>query len=145
MAEHEPDFWDEAMALIKAAPIAFLATAGSDQPHVRAVTPAYVGVNLYIAAGANSSMVRQITRNPRVELLHWTRDFRHLHITGLATVQPGAQAPDVDEYFPYALDDFFAADRSGMSFISITARRISITTLADIAADRPPRVWRADG
>ena len=100
MAEHEPDFWDEAMALIKAAPIGFLATAGSDQPHVRAVTPAYVGVNLYIAAGANSSMVRQITRNPRVELLHWTRDFRHLHITGLASVQPGAQAPDSRRVLP---------------------------------------------
>ena len=145
MAEHEPDFWDEAMALIKAAPIGFLATAGSDQPHVRAVTPAYVGVNLYIAAGAGSPMLRQMIRNPRVELLHWTRDFRHLHIIGLATVQPGAQAADVEQHFPYSLDDFFAPDRSDMSVISITTRRISITTLADIAADRPPRVWRADG
>ena len=145
MAEREPDFWDEAQALIKAAPIGFLATAGSDQPHVRAVTPAYVGVNLYIAAGAGSPMLRQIARNPRIELLHWTRDFRHLHITGLATVQPGAHAADVEEHFPYSLDDFFAPDRSDMSFVSITTRRISITTLADIAADRPPRVWRADG
>ena len=138
-----PDFWDEALELIGAAPIAFLATARGAQPHVRAVTPGYAGLTIYICTGRGSAMARQIADNPRVELLHWTLDFRHLHIVGRAEVRPGAEAAAIEDSLPYALDDFFAPDRSDMSLLVITPRRISITTLADIAADRPPRVWRA--
>lgn len=145
MAEARPEFWEEAEALTAAAPIAFLATAAGGQPHVRAVTPAYIDQEVYVAAGAGSAMVRQITGNPRVELLHWTRDFRHLRIVGRADLRSGADAdPEaICERFPYELADFFGPDLNDMSLIIIRPCRISLTTLADIAADRPPRVWRA--
>ncbi len=145
MVENAPEFWAEAEALIRAAPIAFLATSAGRQPHLRAVTPAYIGLQSYIAAAKDSPMVRQIARNPRIELLHWTRDFRHLNIVGRAELRPGQSAGEVEQHFLYALDDFFAADRSNMSLIAITPQRIALTTLADIAASRPPRVWRAEG
>lgn len=138
-----PEFWDDAAALIRAAPIGFLATAAGAQPHVRAVTPAYAGLRIYIAAARGSPMTRQIGANPRVELLHWTPDFRHLHIVGEAELRDGSEADAIGESFPYPLDDFFAEDRSDMALIAIEARRIAFTTLADIAADRPPRIWRA--
>jgi len=143
VVEDAPEFWEEAEALIRAAPIGFLATSAGGQPHVRAVTPAYIGRRSYIAAAKNSPMVRQIARNPRVELMHWTRDFRHLNIVGRAELRPGQSAGEVEQHFLYALDDFFAADRSNMSLIAIRPRRIALTTLADIVASRPPRVWRA--
>ena len=138
-----PEFWDDAAALIRDAPIGFLATAAGAQPHVRAVTPAYVGLRIYIAAGRDGPMTRQVGANPRVELLHWTPDFRHLHIVGRAELRDGAEAAEIEESFPYPLDDFFAEDRGDMTLIAIEARRIAFTTLADIAADRPPRIWRA--
>lgn len=138
-----PEFWDDAAAVIRAAPIGFLATAAGAQPHVRAVTPAYVGLQIYIAAASGSPMTRQIAANPRVELLHWTPDFRHLHIVGLAELRDGAEAAELEQRFAYPLDDFFSEDRRDMTLIAIVARRIAFTTLADIAADRPPRIWRA--
>lgn len=139
-----PEFWDDAAGLIRAAPIGFLATAAGAQPHVRAVTPAYLGLQIYIAAARGSPMTRHIAANPRVELLHWTPDFRHLHIVGRAELRDGSEAAPIEERFPYPLDDFFAADRRDMTLIAITARRVAFTTLADIAADKPPRIWRAD-
>ena len=143
MPHDMPDFWEDAAQLIRAAPIAFLATARRDQPYVRAVTPAWVGPRAYIAASQDSPMTRQIAANPRIELLHWTPDFRHLHVAGLAELRPGADVADLEDQFPYPLDDFFAPDRSDMSLIVLTPRRMIFTTLADMAADRPPRIWRA--
>ena len=138
-----PEFWGDAVGLVRAAPIGFLATAAGAQPHVRAVTPVYVGLRIYIAAARGGAMTRQIAGNPRVELLHWTPDFRHLHIVGEAELREGSEADAIGESFPYPLDDFFAEDRSDMTLIAIEARRIAFTTLADIAADKPPRIWRA--
>lgn len=143
MTDTLPDFWDDALGLIAAAPIAFLATARGEQPFVRAVTPAWIGLRAYIAAASDGQMTRQIAANPRIDLLHWTSDFRHLHIAGVAELRDGAEAAAFEDQFPYPLDDFFAADRSDMSLIAITPRRIIFTTLAEMAADRPPRIWRA--
>lgn len=143
MPDTLPEFWEDAAALIRAAPIAFLATARGEQPYVRAVTPAWHDLRAYIAAAKGSLMTRQIAANPRIELLHWTPDFRHLHVSGLADLRAGAEAAELEDDFPYPLDDFFAPDRSDMTLIAITPRRITFTTLADIAADRPPHIWRA--
>ena len=143
MTDEPPDFWDDALGLIAAAPIAFLATARGEQPFVRAVTPAWIGLRAYIAAADGGPMTRQIAANPRIELLHWTPDFRHLHIVGVADLRPGEEAAEIEERFLYPLDDFFAHDRSDMSLIAITPRRITFTTLAEMAANRPPRVWRS--
>ena len=143
MPDDMPDFWEDAAEVIRSAPIAFLATTRGEQPHVRAVTPAWVGLAIYIAAASGSPMTRQVAANPRIELLHWTPDFRHLHIVGAAELRAGAEASEIAERFPYSLDDFFAADHSDMSLIAITPRRITFTTLAEMAASRPPRVWRA--
>ena len=84
-----PAFWPEALKIIKSAPIGLLATAQGRQPHVRPVTPAYVGLNAYVLTASGTPKLDQIRNNERVELLHWTVDFRHLNLAGVAFAQAG--------------------------------------------------------
>ena len=144
LATELPEFWPEALDLIRSAPIAFLATENRGQPHVRPATPAYVGADAYILTPAYSHRVRHIQRNPRIELLHWTGDFRHLNLSGSATVSlDHEQIAEVAPHFPYEAEDFFGTDLQEAALIHLPAQRISITTLFDIIAEKPPRVWRA--
>lgn len=141
-----PGFWPEALDLISSAPIAFLATEHDGQPHVRPATPAYVGADAYILTPAEGHRVRHIRRNPRIELLHWTGDFRHLNLSGSAQViVDHARIAELSPHFPYDVEDFFGPDLVQPALIHLPAQRISITTLFDIIAEKPPRVWRAGG
>ena len=139
-----PEFWPEALDLIASAPIAFLATENRGQPHVRPATPAYVDADAYILTPAEGHRVRHIQRNPRIELLHWTGDFRHLNLSGSATVTLDREKIiEIAPHFPYEAEDFFGPDLREAALIHLPAQRISITTLFDIIAEKPPRVWRA--
>ena len=53
-----PDFWPEALKIINSAPIGLLATAQGRQPHVRPVTPAYVGLDAYVLTGSGTPQAR---------------------------------------------------------------------------------------
>ena len=139
-----PDFWPEAQEVIKSAPIALLATTQGRQPHVRPVAPAYVGLNAYVLTSVRTPKLEQIRNNELVELLHWTVDFRHLNLAGVAEVtEDEAEISEVAPHFPYAVDDFFGPDIRAPALIKISLRRISITTFNDIIANKQPRVWRA--
>ena len=92
--ERVPDFWDEARALIEARPIGFLATADGDQPIVRAVTPAWKGIRAFIATDPDTAKVRQIQRNPRVNLIHWGLDFHHVSLRARASLVTDAEMLD---------------------------------------------------
>lgn len=139
-----PDFWPEALELIHAAPIALLATAHGAQPHVRPVTPAYVGLDAYVLTSQGAPKIHQIESNDRVELLHWTADFRHLNLAGRAEISFDVEKiVEVAPYFPYVVDDFFGPDLRPPALIKIRLRRVSITTFKDIIADKLPRIWRA--
>ncbi len=143
-ADDLPDFWPEALELIRSAPIAFLATEHGGQPHVRPATPAYLGADAYILTPADSHRVRHISRNPRIELLHWTGDFRHLNLSGSANIVfDHQQITEISPHFPYEVDDFFGPELLEPALIHLPAQRISITTLFDIIAEKPPRIWRA--
>ena len=139
-----PDFWPEAQEVIKSAPIALLATTQGRQPHVRPVAPAYVGLNAYVLTSVRTPKLEQIRNNELVELLHWTVDFRHLNLAGVAEVtEDEAEISQLAPHFPYAVDDFFGPDIRAPALIKISLRRISITTFNDIIASKQPRVWRA--
>ena len=139
-----PDFWPEAQEVIKSAPIALLATTQGRQPHVRPVAPAYVGLNAYVLTSVRTPKLEQIRNNELVELLHWTVDFRHLNLAGVAEVtEDEAEIAELAPHFPYAVDDFFGPDIRAPALIKISLRRISITTFNDIIASKQPRVWRA--
>ena len=141
-----PDFWPEALEVIKSAPIALLATAHGQQPHVRPVTPAYVGLDAYILTSIGSHKLHQIAGNDRVELLHWTTDFRHLNLQGAATFTNDVDMiADIAPYFPYVVEDFFGPDVRPPALIKVTLRHVSITTFNDIIANKQPRIWRASG
>ena len=139
-----PDFWPEAQEIIKSAPIGLLATTEGLQPHVRPVAPAYVGLHAYVLTSVRTPKLAQIRSNERVELLHWSVDFRHLNLTGVADVsEDEAEIAAVAAHFPYAVDDFFGPDLRAPALIKIALRRISITTFNDIIASKRPRIWRA--
>ena len=139
-----PDFWPEAQEVIKSAPIALLATTQGRQPHVRPVAPAYVGRNAYVLTSVRTPKLDQIRSNELVELLHWTVDFRHLNLAGVAEVtEDETEISAVAPHFPYAVDDFFGPDIRAPALIKIALRRISITTFNDIIANKQPRIWSA--
>ncbi len=139
-----PDFWPEALAIIKSAPIGLLATTQGRQPHVRPVAPAYVGRRAYVLTSTQTPKLEQIRSNELVEMLHWTVDFRHLNLAGAATVTEDESAiAEVASHFPYSVDDFFGPDIRPPALIAISLRQISITTFNNIIADKPPRIWQA--
>lgn len=141
---HLPDFWPEALEVIKSAPIGLLATTQGRQPHVRPVAPAYVDLDAYVLTSVRTPKLEQIRNNELVELLHWTVDFRHLNLAGVAEVTEDAdEIAEAAPHFPYAVDDFFGPDIRAPALIKISLRRISITTFNDIIANKQPRVWRA--
>lgn len=140
---NQPAFWPEALEIIASQPIALLATTRGQQPHVRPVTPAYVGLEAYVLTAAESPKTRQILQNGFVELLHWTVDFRHLNLAGRAEVIRDSQAIEaVAPHFPYEVGDFFGPDIRPAALIKVVLETISITTFDDIIASKQPRVWR---
>ena len=138
-----PDFWPEALEVIESAPIGLLATTQGLQPHVRPVAPAYVGLHAYVLTSVRTPKLEQIRDNELVEILHWTVDFRHLNLAGIAEVTEDHDTiSDVAPHFPYAVDDFFGPDLRAPALIKIALQRISITTFDDIIANKRPRIWR---
>ncbi len=142
--EELPEFWHEALDVVRAAPIAFLATSDQAQATVRAVTPMYEGVTAYVATDAAAPKARHVRNNPLVELLHWTSDFRHLSLRGRASmVEDVAIKQRLWDLFPYNLADYFdAQDKSAYGLMRIQPFRIEITSLQRIATGKPPKVWR---
>lgn len=139
-----PAFWPEALEIIRSAPIGLLATTAGLQPHVRPVTPAYVGLRGYVVTESQSPKTLQIAENELVEILHWTADFHHLNLAGRARVHHDPAAiTAIAPHFPYAVDDFFGDDLRPPALIEISLRRVAITTFNDIIANKQPRVWRA--
>ena len=139
-----PDFWPEALEVIKSAPIGQLATVQGRQPRVRPVAPAYVGMRAYVLTTIGAPKLRQIRINELIEIVHWTLDFRHLNLAGVAEVTEDESAiADVAPHFPYEVDDYFGADIRPPALITIALKQISLTTFEDIIASKKPRVWRA--
>ena len=144
MPADAPDFWPEALEVVSQAPIGLLATTEDRQPHVRPVVPAYVGMIAYVLTSSGSPKTTQIQSNERVELLHWSSDFRHLNLSGTATVIEDAdQIALAAPHFPYTVDDFFGPELRAAALLKIRLERVSITTFNDIIANKQPRVWRA--
>lgn len=67
----------------------FLATTEDDQPRVRPVTLIYFDKRFWITTGTNNAKVKQILRNPKVELClllkEGDRDF-YVRVAGLAKI-----------------------------------------------------------
>ena len=145
----QPEFWEEAQALIAGAPIAFLATAWGEQPIARAVTPTYEGLMAYVATDPDTSKVRQVRRNPLVDLLHWSTDFRHLSLRGRASMVDDAVVRErMWSAFPYALEDYFEhagceGQKAAYGLMRIEPFRIELWSLGSLATGKPPQVWRA--
>lgn len=139
-----PEFWDEAIEIVATAPIAYLTTVYREQPSVRAVTPTYEGIVAYIASDPHSWMARSIRANPLVELMHHTRDFRHVRLRGRAAMTDDAETKErMWGAFGYDLADFFG-ERGQFEYglMRIEPFRIEVSSLQRIATGKPPLIWR---
>ena len=140
-----PDFWTEALEVIRAAPIAYLAIASGEQPTVRAVTPAYDGVTAYVATEPLAFKIRAVQRNQLVELIHHHADFRHVTLRARATlVEDEVLKTAMWDKFPYDLAEFFSEGGPEYGLMAIQPFRIELMSLGDYAASKPPRIWRPE-
>src|SRR5579883_2968145 len=147
----ETGFDAEITATVKEAVWAFLATAGGRQPHARVVHPVWEGRAVWIATRSGSAKVRQLERNPRAELCYWTKEGRHLTVTGsCAVVADAAEKARVWTVFkddPIAGYDpaliWKSADDPNFCLLRLDARRIEAFNAPELAQGVEPRLWRA--
>ena len=141
----------EITATVKAAVWAFLATAGGRQPHVRVVHPVCEGRAVWVATRSGSAKVRQLQRNPRAELFYWTKEGRHLTVTGACTIVADAieqarvwsmiAADPIAGYDPGLI--WKGADDPNLCLLRLDPRRIEAFNAPELAQGIKPRLWRA--
>ena len=142
-------FWDKVHQIASKAVWAYLATVDGDQPRVRVVHPAWEGHKLWVATGPESPKVRQIKRNPRVELFYQVGpDFQHLTVTGEARfVEDQAEKNRIwnGKVFDYELSQFWPEGPTARNFglLLVTPGRVELTSLTAAARGQKPEVWRA--
>ncbi|HZQ37139.1 MAG TPA: pyridoxamine 5'-phosphate oxidase family protein [Dehalococcoidia bacterium] len=141
----------EITATVKAAIWAFLATAGGRQPHVRVVHPVWEGGAVWIATRSSSAKVRQLQRNPRAELFYWTKEGRHLTVTGVCTVVEDAaeksriwlvfKGDPIAGYDPGVI--WRGAHDPNFCLLRLDPHRIEAFNAPELAQGVQPRLWRA--
>ena len=117
---------------------------------MRAVTPAWRGARAFIATDPDTPKVRQIQRNPRVNLIHWGLDFVHVSLRARAALVTDAELLDeLWHAFPYDLSDYFdrredaGGGKARYGVISLDPFRIELWSLQSLATGKPPQVWRS--
>ncbi|HEY7293716.1 MAG TPA: pyridoxamine 5'-phosphate oxidase family protein [Dehalococcoidia bacterium] len=140
----------ELTATVKEAIWAFLATAGGRQPHVRVVHPVWERRAVWIATRSSSAKVRQLERNRRAELFYWTKDGKHLTVTGPCTIV--ADPPEKARVWTLFKDDPIAGYDMGMiwkgagdpnlALLRLDPLRIEAFNAPELAQGIKPRLWR---
>ncbi len=78
---------EQALAVIRADRVCFLATADGDQPRLRPISPVKTdGFTVYVVNLLSHNKTREIGHNPRVELCYLDEHHRQVRITGIAEV-----------------------------------------------------------
>src|SRR4051794_29001298 len=78
---------EQALAVLRADRICFLATTDGDQPRLRPITPVKTdGFTVYLVNFQSYNKTREIANNPKVELCYLDEQHRQVRITGVAEV-----------------------------------------------------------
>jgi len=78
---------EQALAVLKADRLCFLATVDGEQPRLRPVSPVRTdGFTVYVANLHSHNKTREIAVNPRVELCYLDQHHDQVRITGVAEV-----------------------------------------------------------
>jgi general stress protein 26 len=89
LSDHAPtdDLVEQALAVIRADRLPYLATVEGDQPRLRPIAPVKTeGFTVYIANLRSYGKTAEIEANPRVELCYLDGHHDQVRITGLAEV-----------------------------------------------------------
>jgi uncharacterized pyridoxamine 5'-phosphate oxidase family protein len=90
-AEHQPldaaQVLEQALAVLRADGVCFLATVDDEQPRLRPISPVKTeGFDVYVVNLRSHNKTREIANNPRVELCYLDTHHRQVRITGVAEV-----------------------------------------------------------
>jgi uncharacterized pyridoxamine 5'-phosphate oxidase family protein len=78
---------EQALAVLSADGVCFLATMDDDQPRLRPITPVKTeGFDVYVVNLRSHNKTREIANNPKVELCYLDTHHRQVRITGVAEV-----------------------------------------------------------
>lgn len=122
------------------------------RPRSRILHPVWEGATGWIMTGRKSFKAKHLAKNPNVAVSYW--DQQHDNVYAECKTEwadDAATKQHVWDLFkatpePYGYDPklFFAAvDSPDFGVLKLMPRRIELSSLADLPAGRPPRVWRA--
>jgi len=78
---------EQALAVLNADRVCFLATLDGDQPRLRPISPVKTdGFTVYLVNLHSHNKTREIANNPKVELCYLDEQHRQVRITGVAEV-----------------------------------------------------------
>jgi general stress protein 26 len=84
---HPAQVVGQALAVLRAARVCFLATTDGDQPRLRPITPVKTdGFTVYVVNLQSHNKTREIANNPKVELCYLDEHHWQVRITGVAEV-----------------------------------------------------------
>ncbi len=143
-ARDEDEFFRAVEAAARKAVWCALATVSGGAPRVRMVHPTFEGRMLWFATGSASAKVRQIRRNPHVDLQFQVAppDFVHLCVRGRATlVDDPTEKKRVWDVIDYDLGQFWpgGATDPGYALVRIDPVRVE---LSELFGTRNRRVFR---
>lgn len=137
-------FFADVEAATKKAVWCALATSSKNGPRVRMVHPTWEGETLWFATGTASPKVRQIRRDPRVDIQLQVSppDFVHVLVRGEAEIiEDEAEKKRVWDVIDYDLSRFWSGGPTDPNYtpICITPTRVELSKMFG-ALDQ--RVWR---
>ena len=123
------------------------------RPRSRILHPLWEGATGWIATGRQSHKAKHIARNPYVSLSYWDPKHEQVYadceaaweddagekhrLWKLYKSTPPPLGYDLAAYWPGGPDD------PTLGMLKLTPWRIELSSLADLPAGRPPKVWRA--
>ena len=116
----------QALAVIRADRLPYLATVEGDQPRLRPITPVKVdGFTIYVANLRSYGKTTEIESNPRVELCYLDGHHDQVRITGLAeVVNDRAIKEEIWNNSPHLRKYLLSVDHPDFILYKITPTRV---------------------
>jgi general stress protein 26 len=143
-ASQKQSFFQDVEAATKKAIWCAIATVEDGAPRVRMVHPTWEGDVLWFATGTSSPKIRQIRREPRVELQFQVAppDFVHLVVRGRAAViEDASERKRAWDVIDYDLSQFWPGGPTDPNYalVRIAPERVE---LSEMFGMKNKRVWR---
>jgi general stress protein 26 len=121
-----------------------VASCEGGEPRVRMVHPTWEGETLWFATGTGSPKLRQLLRNPAIDIQYQVAppDFVHILVRGRSeVVEDAAEKRRVWDVLDYDLSQFWSAgpEDPNYSLVRVTPLRVE---LSKMFGSQDKQVWR---